>query len=396
MASPAAPRWLVLAAYSLRALWRRRTKSLALATGLVLAVALVAAVLFLSDGLLAESDRARVAMPDVTVQRLIGGRPTVLSEADLSKLEGIPSVRSITPRVWGYLFVASLQGNVTVIGVRDGQEPLGVAQGSLEAGRDVKPGGHEMLAGAGLARFLGLTLGDQLGLPSPNPDAPPLKLVGVFASSVELYTSDVVLCDEVDARALLGLRDGQATDFAVAVVNPNETHVIARTILDRLPGTRVIERDLLGRVYRLAYGRRAGLVLAASLPAILALFVLGWDRATGVGPDELREIAIQKAVGWSTSDVLWTKLGESVLLSFVATAVGLGLAYVWVFWLGAPGLRGAIAGWSVLFPEGPITPMVDGSQLLALTLSVVAPFAALSIVPAWRAASRDPMASMRG
>ena len=132
MASPAAPRWLVLAAYSLRALWRRRTKSLALATGLVLAVALVAAVLFLSDGLLAESDRARVAMPDVTVQRLIGGRPTVLSEADLSKLEGIPSVRSITPRVWGYLFVASLQGNVTVIGVRDGQEPLGVAQGSLE------------------------------------------------------------------------------------------------------------------------------------------------------------------------------------------------------------------------------------------------------------------------
>ncbi len=389
-------RWLALTAYALHALRRRGAKSLALGAGLMLAVALVAAVLFLADALLAESDRARAAMPDVTVQRLIGGRPTVLSESDLSKLAAIPSVRSVTPRVWGYLFVASLQGNVTVIGVRGEEEPLTVARGSLDAGRDLRRGAHEMIAGAGLARFLGLALDDQLGLPSPNPDAPPLKLVGTFGSSVELYTSDVVICDEVDARALLGLGAGQATDFAVSVVNPSETHVIAKTILDRLPGTRVIERDLLGRVYMLAYGRRSGLVLAASIPAILALLVLGWDRASGVGPDEMREIAIQKAVGWSTSDVLWAKVSESLLLSFVATVAGLGLAYLWVFLLGAPGLRGAIAGWSVLFPEGPITPMVDAGQLLSLTLSIVAPFVALSIVPAWRAAIRDPMTAMRG
>jgi ABC-type lipoprotein release transport system permease subunit len=394
--SSASPRWVGLTAFALRAIWRRRAKSVALGVGLMLAVALVAAVLFLADALLAESDRARAAMPDVTVQRLVGGRPTVLSEADLAKLGGIPSVHSVTPRVWGYLFVPALQGNVTVVGVGPAEDVLSVAHGSLAAGRDIERGRHEMVAGAGLARFLGLALDDQLGLPSANPDAPPLKLVGTFASAVELYTSDVVLCDADDARALLGMGGGQATDFAIAVVNPNETHVIARTVLARLPGTRVIERDLLGRVYRLAYGRRAGLVLAATFPAILALFVLGWDRASGVGPDEVREIAIQKAVGFSTQDVLWCKFGESLLLGLLATAAGLALAYAWVFWLGAPGLRGAIAGWSVLYPEGPITPMVDGGQLLSLTLSVVAPFVALSIVPAWRAATRDPMTAMRG
>jgi len=391
------PAWLSLTAHAMRALWRRRGKSFALGGGLMFAVALVAAVLFLADSLLAESDRARVAMPDVTVQRLVGGRPTVLSTADLAKLGGIPSVSAIRPRVWGYLFVASLQGNVTVIGTspEDGGN-LSVARGALAEGRDLAPGAHEMIAGAGLARFLGLTLGDQLGLPSPNLEAPPLKLVGTFASSVELYTSDVILCDVGDARALLGLGAGEATDFAVSVINPDETHVIAKTILDRLPGTRVIERDLLGRVYRLAYGRRAGLVLAATIPAILALLVLAWDRASGLGPDEKREIAIQKAVGWSTSDVLWAKLGESMLLSIVATAAGLALAYAWVFLLGAPGLRSAIAGWSVLFPEGPLTPMVDGGQLLSLMLAVVGPNVGLSIVPAWRAASMDPMEAMRG
>jgi ABC-type lipoprotein release transport system permease subunit len=67
-----------------------------------------------------------------------------------------------------------------------------------------------------------------------------------------------------------------------------------------------------------------------------------------------------------------------------------------VFLLGAPGLRAAIAGWSVLYPEGALTPEVDVAQLLAITLAVLGPFVGLSIVPAWRAASLDPMESMRG
>jgi lipoprotein-releasing system permease protein len=157
-----------------------------------------------------------------------------------------------------------------------------------------------------------------------------------------------------------------------------------------------VERDLLGRVYALAYGRRAGIVLAAAIPALLALLVLAWDRASGLGPDEKREIAILKAVGWSNADVLWAKLYESLFVGAIATAVGLALGYAWVFPLGAPGLRATLAGWSVLYPEAPLTPMVDFSQLLAIALAVLAPFAGLSILPAWRAASLDPMESMRG
>ena len=182
----------------------------------------------------------------------------------------------------------------------------------------------------------------------------------------------------------------------MTVINPAEARVIARTIVERLPGTRVIEKDLLGRVYALVYGRRAGLVLAASIPALLALLILAWDRASGLGPEEKREIAVLKAIGWSTSDVLWSKLLEAILVSAVATTLGLFVAYVWVFSFGAPGLRQSIVGWSVLYPTGPLTPAVDVAQLLALALAVVAPFVGLSIVPAWRAASADPLESMRG
>jgi ABC-type lipoprotein release transport system permease subunit len=387
---------LGLFGYAAAAVWRRRAKAFALGGGLVFAVALVAAVLFLTDALRAEAERARLALPDILVQRLVAGRPTTIRASDAEALRDIPSVADVRPRVWGYLFLPALQGNVTIVGIAPGGE---AAYGLAPA---VVPGGarglgeHGMVMGHGLAGYLGLAVGDTLGLPTSNRDAPPLTLEGTFVSEVDLFTSDVIVCSEEDARAILLVPEGEATDLAITVRNPAEARVVARTVLTRLPGARVVERDLLGRVYALAYGRRAGIVLAAAIPALLALLVLAWDRASGLGPEERREIAILKAVGWSTSDVLWAKLFESLVVGILATVAGLVLAYAWVFWLGAPGLRPTLVGWSVLYPESPLTPMVDAAQLLAIALAVLAPFVGLSIVPAWRAASLDPMEAMRG
>jgi ABC-type lipoprotein release transport system permease subunit len=376
-------------------LGRRKAKNLALGGGLSFAVALVAATLFLSDALRAEAERAGDAMPDVTVENLVAGRPSTIPVVSAERIRPFSSVRSVVPRVWGYLFLAGIESNVTVVGTPRGTPALSASHGDLARGRDLVPGAHEMIAGVGLASLLQLDLGDQVGLPSPNPDAFPLRLVGTFSSSVDLYTSDVVLCDDADARALLGLADGEATDLAVWITNPNESHVIASKITNALPGSRVIEKGLLGRIYALTYGRRAGLVLAATVPALFALLVLAWDRASGLGPEEKREIAVLKAVGWSTADVLAAKLLEALLVAMLAASVGLALAYLWVFPLQAPGLRPTLAGWSVLYPVAHLTPVVDAAQLLSLALAIVAPFLGLSIVPAWRAATMDPMEAMR-
>jgi len=388
---------LSILAFALKALARRKARALALGGGLAFAVALIAAVIFLTESLRAEAERAHEAQPDIVVQKLVGGRPTTIPAAEAAKLADIPSVRAVIPRVWGYVFLPSLQGNVTIVGTARNvpPPPLSLANGVLAEGRDVAPGAHEMIAGAELARFLGMRPGDELGLPTSNPDAHALKLVGTFRSSLDLYTADVVICDEEDARALLALPAGDATDLSIALSNPAESRVVARTITERIPGARVIERDLLARVYHLAYGRRAGFVLGAAIPALLALLVLAWDRASGIGPDERKEIAVLKAVGWSTSDVLWAKLFESLLVGASATALGLLLGYAWIFWLGAPGLRPALVGWSVLYPRAALTPAVDVAQLLGISLAVMGPFALLSIVPAWRAATTDPLETMR-
>lgn len=384
-----------LLVFALRALARRKARAVALGGGLAFAVALVSAVLFLSDALRAESDDARAVLPDVVVSRLHGGRPATISLQDAHKIETIDSVRAVVPRVWGYVFVPALQANVIVMGTRPGSAPLEQVRGVLAEGRDIRPGAHEMVAGARIARFLGVVVGDELGLPSPNPKAPSLALVGTFSSSVDLFTNDVVVTSDDDARAILGLGPDECTDFAVELANPEEAGVVAKTIGTRLPEARVVDKKLLARAHTLAFGRRSGIVLAASFPVFLALLVLAWDRLAGVGDAERREIAVLKAVGWSTSDVLGEKLFEALLVALFATACGLALGYVWVFGLGAPLFRPALAGFGVLYPEAALVPRVDTAQLLGIALAVTGPFVALSIVPAWRASQVDPMDAMR-
>lgn len=383
---------LAMLAFALGALRRRGRRAAAVAGGLAGAVALLGAVFFLTDALRGEATAARQEAPDLVVQRLVGGRPALVPSTWRARVEGRPGVASVTERVWGYLFLPALEGNVTVVGMASAGLPATV----LEQGR--MPGADEAGAcaiGRELGRALGVQAGDRVRFPGPNDRGPTCLVTGVFSASVGLFTGDVVLTGQSEARALLSLPAGEVTDLAVRLTTPDESRVLAAALGESLPGARVLEKRLLERVHALSYGRRAGLVLAASLPALLVLLVLAHDRAAGLGAAERREIAILKAAGWSSGDVLEARLYESVLVASLATAVGLALGYLWVFALGAPGLREALAGWATLYPSLPLTPQVTLGQLLGLQALVAAPYVALSVVPAWRAATVDPMEALR-
>lgn len=397
---------LALAASSLA---RHRAKNLALGAALALTVTLAASVLFLTDALRGAADRVRAAAPDLVVQHLVGGRPSTIHEASLERVRHIDGVRSARARVWGYVFVPAVQANVVVVGMdvhpeagaeAKPSEALSVMGGSLAQGRSVERDGEAVL-GAALAEALSLRVGDQVRLASTESEGKgeankPLRIVGTFSAPAEVYTADVVLVGMRDARTVLTMPDGEATDLAVDLTNPAEAHVAAHSIDEALGGVRIVDRELVQRIHELAFGRRGGLALAALLPAILALLVLGWDRLSSLGRDERREVAILKAVGFATRDVVFVRLSESLVLASLATALGIGAAYLWIFVFGAPGLRSAIAGFGVLEAHTPLVPSIDAAPIFGLALGIVGPFVALSIVPAWRAAIADPMDGMRG
>lgn len=385
-------RQLALLRHALGSLGRRAGRNAAVSVGLGFLVALLGSVLFLTLSLRREAAVANQAMPDLVVQRLVAGRPALVDPAVARRVEAMPGVRRARPRVWGYLFLPSLPGNLTIVGGAP-------APGDGDA---LAPGGHppgpgQAVLGATLAERLAIRVGDELGLPAPDPETPYrfLEVVGTFASASALHAADVVWVSDRDARVLLSMPADRATDVAVTLTTPLEAPVLVEAIAATLPGARVVDRTLTARVHALTFGARGGLVAAMLLPALAAFLLLAWDRLTGLDVAERQEIGVLKAVGWGTGDVLAARLWENGLVATLGTALGLVAAYLYVYVAGAPLLAGALFGWSQLYPPLALVPVLDPPLFFALLGAVVVPFAAIGVVPAWRAAMTDPDEALR-
>lgn len=361
--------------------------------GLAFITMLFASVVFLTDALRHESRLGIGQLPDLMVQRTVAGRPALVDATHVATLTAMRGVERVTPRVWGYLYVPSLEANLTVVGMRSDGPEQGALDGALDG--SLPRGENDVVVGRTLAERLGLQLGDQVALPAAD-GYQLVHIVGLFRSTSALRTADVLLAAEPLARTLLGMPEELYTDLAVELRVASEASVIANRAAELFPGARVLQRSLLERTHALTFDARGGLVSVLLLPALAALLLLAWDRLTGLGEVERREIGILKAVGWQTSEVLWVRLLEQLIVALTGASLGVSLAYGYVFWLGAPGLSGALFGWSALYPELRLTPHLDASTPLSILAAVVLPYVAVGLVPAFRAAVMDPLDAQRG
>lgn len=383
-------RQLALLDYALGSLRRRAQKSAALVLGLALVVALFSSTILLTDSLRREYELSVERMPALTVQQLVAGRPALIDASVAAELRDVPTVRHVTPRVWGYYFFTAIEANVTIVGVEaeDAFEP------ALERGR-LPRGPDEIAVGAALADLLALRVGDEMGIPIGS-EVLFSRVVGTFGDASAIRSADMIVATPAHARALLGVPDGMATDLAIELTTVDEAAVVTQRIVERLPGARVLDRRLLRRTYELTFDTRGGLLAAWLLPALAAFLLLAWERLTGLGAEERREIGVLKAIGWGTADVLAARMWSSLVISVFGTGLGLVVAYLHVFALGAPGLIDALLGWSAVHPKMDLAPALDPVQVFALLGAVVVPFVGVSVVPAWRAAMIDPDEAMRG
>jgi ABC-type lipoprotein release transport system permease subunit len=129
--------------------------------------------------------------------------------------------------------------------------------------------------------------------------------------------------------------------------------------------------------------------------ALLSFVIFAWDKATGLSAEERKEIGILKSIGWETGDVLLLKTWEGVVISLSAFLFGVILAYCHLFFFSATLFAPALKGWSVLYPQFRLTPVIDPYQLAVLFFLTVVPYSAATIIPSWLTATVDPDAAMR-
>jgi ABC-type lipoprotein release transport system permease subunit len=375
--------------YAITSLLRRRFKNLSLILVFTLLISILSSILFFTHSFKMEAMTLLADAPELIVQRVSAGRHALIAGDYIEVIRGFYGVSDVIPRYWGYYFDRATDSNYTIMGINRAVKDLRLLKGRFPSGTG------ECAIGGGVAELKHLDIGRRLYLLDSKRKVRSYRVVGIFDAGSRLIANDLILLTKDDIKGLFDIPSDKATDIVVGVNNELEVPYIASKIKTALPDTRPIMRSELLQTYETLFSWRSGMMLSMFISALIAFFILAWDKATGLSAEEKKEIGILKAIGWETSDILELKFWEGVVISLTSFLTGTIIGYVHVFFLGASFLSPVIKGWSVLFPSFNLIPYINPYQIITLFTLTVIPYMASTIIPSWRTAITDPDEVMR-
>jgi ABC-type lipoprotein release transport system permease subunit len=372
--------------FSLSSLWRRKLKNIGIMLVFSAVIFLLASFQMLTNALSDNASRVLQYAPEITIQRMSAGRQEAIPLAYAEKLSKIFGIRTIVPRIWGYYFDESNLANYTVMALDARKMPLGskldptLAEGRFPAAEE----SGKVVIGSSIEEILGLQDRRIFSLFRPDLSLKPFEVVGRFSDKTDMLTNDLIVMNLDDARDLFEIPAAMFTDLCVYITNPNEIDTIAKKIAALLPDTRVLTRSQILKTYQVVFSWRSGFASICLLTALVAFAILAWDKASGLSPEERREIGILKILGWETGDILAIRFWESCLVSTLAFIVGCTGAYIHIAFFEASLLKPVLVGWSVIYPSFRLLPSVTVADLLLIFSFSVLPYMAATVIPAWR------------
>lgn len=391
-------RYLNILDYTLASLWRRRMKNIGILVIFAGVIFLVASYQMVTQALTDTAAQVLRTTPEITVQRMSAGRQVLIPAEYMDKLRSIYGIRDIVPRIWGYYFDEVTGANYTVLGIDPARMPLAerlhisIAEGNMF---DPETRGNVVL-GRSVQKILAEKGTALMTFFRPDLSQKSFRVSGVFDTDTDILTADLVVMHIEDARDLFQLPGGMVTDLCLYIVNQEEVATIARKVAELLPDTRVLTRSQIAQTYQVVFGWRSGFASVCLLAALAAFVIFAWDKASGLSPQEQREIAILKILGWETGDIIAVRFWEGLVVAGLAFIAGCTFAYIHVFFFDASLFRPVLVGWSVIHPAFRLVPRVVAANFLLIFCLSVLPYMAATIIPAWRSASIPADSALSG
>ena len=375
------PLWI----WSARDILRHPLEALLLGSALAALIAIAGGALLLTQALSETSIRLLKEAPSLVVRRLSSGGWAPLPVAE--SLEAASSVTGVTeaaPRIWGV--VNGPETPVTVIGVDTPAREASPQQDILPLPRK-----GEAVVGPGVFSEVpqpSVRLNGQRSLE--------FKVTGMLAPQTGMAAHDLVLLDKDDARQLLGLPPGFASDLAIDVFHDEEESAIVPDLVEAFPWpVRVTTRsDAIGMVSA-GLAQRGGIAMMMLLPATLALALL-MAGASRDRPGRRSEIALLKALGWTTTDLVRHHMFRMLLICLPAGMLGMLIAYLLVLWPGVSWIGAFLLGWESsppsLYLDAPGAVLV----LIEVAAIVISPVLAATLWSVMKSAAADPLDFLEG
>jgi len=373
-----------MAIYSTLQLWafrdilRRPVESLLLAAAMTSTIAIVGTLLLFPRAVYDTVDRLLKAAPSIVVRRIDAGgwQPLPTREA-VRAARAVPGVISVTPRIWG--IVNGPDGPLTIIGIAPGIIP--------PAYKDLLPrlpGPGQAIVGPGVAAG---ESADFLQLEGALRST--YQVIGRTPDKTGIFTQDLVLLNAQDARELISLPDGYASDLAVEVFHEEEQDAILADLAAAFPWpVRCVTRRQSAGMYAGRLNRGSSLNTITAIPAVLAICLLvAVNIRKSMGRQS--DLGIMKAMGWTTGDIVRLQLYRALAVGLPSAAIGVCLSYFLVCWPGTQWLGTIFLDWKTMPPQLYLEPQGAITVLLEVAGFVLAPVIGSALAPAARAATAD-------
>ena len=375
--------------FALSSLFIAKKKNLFIFFILSLLVFLVSSVVFTDRALRYEIVNAAKEMPDIIVQKRIGGRLENIDLDIIYKLIEIDGVQRAIPRIWGLYRFEKGGVDFAVIGL-DGIDYDYVQKLSSVAKLYEQNLSKGIVVGSGVKKLLEKNYyKDYFNFLLPNAQVEKLNIVGVFTSKSALFSNDVILMSIQNARKIFHIQKGHATDIALFVPNPNEIRNIEQKIQMIDPTLKTISKEAVIGRYESMFDYENGFFFILFLIALFTFFMIVSDRLSALTSGERKEVAILKAIGWSIQDIIKEKFIESFIVASGAYFLGITLSLVYVFIFDAPGLEMVFLGDFSLRPPLNLHYHGELKEYLFVFLMSVSFYLLSVVIPAWRVAVKD-------
>ncbi|MGE0623082.1 MAG: ABC transporter permease [Pseudomonadales bacterium] len=377
--------------------------SLVAVAGLALSVAVLVVVVSVINGMERElKDRVFGMLPHLTLH---GRSPFVPDPSVATALESVSGVTGVAPLVQqaGLAAVGDRVAGVVITGIDDGYDAVSDVFRYLETGAgELREGAFETLLGAGVARQLGVGVGDVVALVMPSATVTPaglfprqkqFRVSGIVRSRSEVDARSVYV-NESDARRLFRLGN-RIQGYQLRVDDLFTVDDVARRSLAVVEAGAFFPRtwqNTYGNLYHAIRVQKTTMFVLLSFLVAVAAFNLISTLVMVV--DQRRgDVAILRTLGSDGGTVVWAFLLLGTTLGVIGIVSGLGVGSLVAASL--PGLYGWVSStfslelmsqYFVSYLPVEIRPTdLGGIALTALVLAVLS-----TLYPAWRAAHLRP------
>ena len=367
-----------LFAWSVRDLSRYPLETILLFLSIVALVTILGTALLMTQALSTTAGMLLKDSPSVVVRRVSPiGWSALPAEESIRWARSVPGVLHAGIRIWGT--ANSPGGPVTVFGFDESRRFGGLTK------TVPLPKRGEAVLGAGITTgenpdFIKLT-GNNVSI---------FKIIDTLKAQTSMVAHDMVLVHPDDARQLLGIAEGYASDLTVDVFHETEAEAILPDLSGAFPWpVRMTTRKEAAGIYISTSARRSGLVYITIIPGMLALALI----VIGVVKGQIVQscnVGLYKALGWTTANIFQMQLLKALVIGIPAVTAGMVVSYGLVFKPGSSWPGFLFFGWN----DNPPLLFLNASgaflTLLEMAVLIFLPYLAATLWPVLRAAVSDP------